>query len=200
MLELILNEIKQVLLELGRIFCLVYLVWYLVAVLWFIVNPRTNWLYTVNHYYNNSTKDNYISFGNVFQYKFLKMIIVIFYAGIEPMNVLLRLPTAFKRSHNTTASRNTIMIKTLEEAPLKKIGEVLNLWCHRNGEWYYVDFNDVFIFVRFQPSHKNVRRFYRYVNNKVLKYSGNQLQLTLPEYRTGEINVLYMQIIEVKKS
>lgn len=200
MLELLLNEIKQGLWELGRFFCLAYLVWYLLSVLWFIVNPRTSWLYTVNHYLNNSTKDGYISSWNVFQYKFFKMIVVLFYAVIEPMEVLLRLPKAIQRGHSTTASRNTIMTKTLEEAPLKKVNEALDLWFHKNGEWYLVDFDDVFVFVRFQPSHKNVKRFYHYVNNKVLKCSGNQLKLSFPEYRTGDINVLYMKIIEVKNN
>lgn len=200
MLEFLFNEIQQELFELGRIFYLVYLVWYIVAVLWFIVNPRQNWFYTVNYYCNNSSKDNYISSWNVFQFKFFKMIVVIFYAGIEPMRVLLRLPKAFKRGHSTTASRNTIMIKTLEESPLKKVNEVLDLGFHKYGQWYEVDFDEVWIFVKNQPRHKSVKRFYHYINNKVLKHSGNQLKLTFPEYRTGEINVLYMKIIGVKKS
>lgn len=200
MLEFLLNEIKQELLEVGRTFYLLYLVWYILSVLWFTVNPKISWLYTVKYFDNNSTKDNHISSWNVFQFKFFKMIIVIFYAGIEPMKVFLKLPKAIKRGHSTTASRNTIITKILEESPLKKVNEDLNLWCHNNGEWYHVDFDDVFVFVKFQPSHKNVKRFYRYVNNKVLKYSGNQLQLTFPEYRTGEINVLYMKIIEVKNN
>lgn len=198
MLEILLNEIKQGLLELGRFFFLVYLVWYFVAVLWFIVNPRTNWRYTVNHYYNNSTKDSYISSWNVFQYKFLKMIVIIFYSIIEPMEVLLGLPKAIKRGHNTTASRNMIMTKTLEELPLKKVHENLNLWFRKNGEWYNIDFDEVWIFVKSQPDHKNVKRFHNKINNKVLKYSDELLELTFPEYRFGEINVLYMKIIEVK--
>ena len=199
MLEILLNEIKQGLLELGRFFCLVYLVWYFVAVLWFIVNPRINWRYTVNHYSNNSTKDSYISSWNVFQYKFLKMIVIIFYSIIEPMEVLLKLPKAIKRGHSTTASRNTIMTTTLEKLPLKKVNKNLNLWFNKNGEWYNIDFDEVWIFVKSQPSHKNVKRFHHYINNKVLKHSGHLLKLTFPEYRTGEINVLYMKIIEVKK-
>ena len=92
MLEFIINELKQGLFEIGRFFYLSFLVWYIVAVLWFIVNPRISWHYTVNRYYNNSTKDNYVSSWNVFQYKFLKMIVIVFYAGIEPMEVLFRLP------------------------------------------------------------------------------------------------------------
>lgn len=201
MLEFILSEIKQDLFELGRMFYLVYLVWYIVAVLWFIVNPRQSWLYTVKHYCNSSTKDSYISAWNVFQFKFLKMIVIVFYAGVEPMKVLLSLPKAIKKRNNTTASRNLIMITTLEGLPLKKVNDALNIWCHKNGEWYHVDFDDVFVFVRLQPSHKNLKRFYRHVNNKVLKYSGNQLILTFPEYyRTGNINVLYMKIIEVKNN
>lgn len=198
MLEFIINELKQGFFEIGRFFYLSFLVWYVVAVLWFIVNPRKSWLYTVNYYCNNSTKDSYVSTWNVFQFKFLKMIVIVFYAGIEPMKVLLSLPKAIKKWNNTTASRNIIITRTLEESPLKKINENLNLWSHKNGEWYNVDFNDIWIFVRCQPSHKNIKLFYRYVNNKVLKYSGNQLKLTFPEYRTGDINALYMKIIEVK--
>ncbi|NQQ32451.1 hypothetical protein HO875_02630 [Streptococcus suis] len=199
MLEILLNEIKQGLLELGRFFCLVYLVWYFLAVLWFIVNPRVSWLYRVNHYSNNSTKDSYISSWNVFQYKFLKMIVIIFYSIIEPMEVLLRLPKAIKRSHNTTASRNMIMITTLEELPLKKVHKKLDLWFNKHGEWYTVDFDEVWIFVKSQPSSKNVKLFHNKINSKVLKQSGKLLELTFPEYRTGEINVLYMKIVEVKK-
>lgn len=139
MLEFIINELKQGLFEIGRFFYLSFLVWYIVVVLWFIVNPRMSWLYTINHYYNNSTKDNYISSWNVFQYKFLKMIVIIFYAGIEPMEVLLRLPKVIKRGHSTTASRNTIMTTTLEKLPLKRVNKNLNLWFHKNGEWYNID-------------------------------------------------------------
>ncbi|HEM5176067.1 TPA: hypothetical protein U1311_001484 [Streptococcus suis] len=199
MLEILLNEIKQGLLELGRFFCLVYLVWYFVAVLWFIVNPRVSWLYRVNYYSNNSTKDSYISSWNVFQYKFLKMIVIIFYSIIEPMEVILRLPKAIKRGHATTASRNTIITETLEKLPLKKVNKNLGLWFNKYGEWYNVYFDEVWIFVGGQPSHKNVKRFYDYINNKILEYSGNQLMLTFPEYRRGEIHVLYMKIVEVKK-
>lgn len=199
MLGFLLNEIKQQLLEVGRTFYLLYLVWYILSVLWFTVNPKMSWLYTVKYFDNNSTKDNHISSWNVFQFKFFKMIIVIFYAGIEPMKVLLSLPKAIKKWNNTTASRNIIITKTLEEASLKKVNKDLNLGYQKNGEWYHVDFDDVVVFVRFQPSHKNVKRFYHYVNNKVLKFSGDQLKLTFPEYRTGDINVLYMKIIEVKK-
>lgn len=199
MLEILLNEIKSGLMELGRIICLVYLFWYFVTVLWFIVNPRVSWLYRVNYHYNNSTKDSYISSRNVFQYKFLKMIVIIFYSIIEPMEVLLRLPKAIKRSHNTNASRNMIMITTLEELPLKKVHEKLDLWFHKYGEWYNIDFDEVWIFVKSQPSSKNVKLFHNKINSKVLKHSEKLLELTFPEYRTGEINVLYMKIVEVKK-
>lgn len=201
MLEItILDELQQELWEMGRTLYLFFLIWYLLLIIWFLVNPRKSWLYTVNYYYLSIYKNvGYISSTNVFAKKIIRFTTILFYAGIEPLYVLWRTPKAISKSHNTPVSRNTAMVYALERLPMEKVHQYIKLCFYKNGEWYDIDFDEVRIFVIEEPDIEGLRQFYNLLNKRLIKYSGKYLKLTFPKYQTGELNILFMKIIEVKK-
>lgn len=200
MFEVFLNEIRQILFEVGRSFYLSLLAWYVLSILWYLVNPKISWKYTENQFYKSIKKDvNYISSHNIFAQNLSRFIVRLYFAGLEPTYTLLRIPKTIKKNDGTLASRNTVMTVSLEKLPLSDIRKNLKLYFLSNDEWYDIDFDEVRIFVVEEPNIQQTRDFHNHLNNQVRNLSGKQLMLSYPIYQSGEINVLFMKIVKVKR-
>lgn len=191
---------KEALWEAGRSFFLFFLTFYIVSVLWYLVNPKQSWLYSVNaraqQFYE---KVDYISFANVMLFKFFKVLIITWYAGLQPIVNLIQLPKMIERGDDTFCDRFTIIIQSLEELPLKKITSALGLHFQKNGEWYAIDHDIIYIFVIEAPPYHQVKKLTSVLNRKIKKYSGNQLHLSSPKYQQGEINVIKFKILVTRR-